>query len=100
MAFAPHVAPFLGFRVHRPTSCWVCEGGRSMNESRKWYFDFERFDAYRHALRAAELVASRRRKLVGLPGKAGEQLERATAGAVTNIGAGSSAQGAERERVA
>jgi four helix bundle protein len=69
-----------------------------MNDSRKWYFDFERFDAFRHALRAAEFVASRRRKLVGLRGKAGEQLERATAGAVTNLGAGSSAQGAEQKR--
>jgi hypothetical protein len=47
---------------------------------------------------AVEIVAARRRKLAGLPGRSGEQLERALAGALTNLCSGSSATGAEHKR--
>ncbi len=63
------------------------------------YFDFERLDAYKLALAAVEFVAARRRQLQGLPGKGGEQLERAVAGALTNICAGASAYGAQKKHL-
>jgi hypothetical protein len=71
-----------------------------MNDSHRneRYFDYEKLEAYRQVRMAAAFVAARRRKLVGLPGKVGEQLERAIAGAFTNICSASSAQGAERRR--
>jgi hypothetical protein len=69
-----------------------------MEHARDGYFDFERLDAYRLALSAVEFVAARRRRLLGLPGRSGEQLERAVAGALTNLCSGASAQGAEQKR--
>ena len=62
------------------------------------YFDFERLQAFVQAKLSVRFVAARRRRLAGLPGKSGEQLERAVAGALTNIGSGSSARGAEQKR--
>ncbi len=67
--------------------------------SQEGYFDFERLDAYKLALAAVEFVAARRRQLQGLPGKGGEQLERAVAGSLTNICAGASAYGAQKRRL-
>ena len=69
-----------------------------MNHTQDSYFDFEKLDAYRHVLTAVEFVARRRHKLMGVPGKGGEQLERAVAGALTNICSGASARGAEQKR--
>ncbi len=68
-------------------------------QDQEGYFDFERLDAYRLALAAVEFVAARRRQLQGLPGKGGEQLERAVAGSLTNICAGASAYGAQKKRL-
>jgi hypothetical protein len=46
-----------------------------MEHKRDGYFDFERLDAYRLARMALEFVVERRRRLAGLPGRSGEQLE-------------------------
>src|SRR5690348_227602 len=62
------------------------------------YFDFETLDVYRLSRQAVQFVAARRHKLKGLPGKSGEQLERAVVGAHTNIGSGAHARGAEQKR--
>jgi hypothetical protein len=71
---------------------------KTRQENATGYFDFERLDAYRLALAAVEIVAARRRRLQGLPGRSGEQLERALAGALTNLCSGAAAQGAEQKR--
>jgi hypothetical protein len=63
------------------------------------YFEHERLDAYRHSRQALQFVASRRAALRGLPGKVGEQLERAIVGAHTNLCSGASAEGAEKRRL-
>ena|SRR6185369_5324708 len=62
------------------------------------YFDFENLQAYKQAKLSMQFVAARLRKLAGLPGKSGEQLERAVLGAMTNTASGSSARGAEQKR--
>ncbi|HJZ86104.1 MAG TPA: hypothetical protein VKN99_13085 [Polyangia bacterium] len=49
------------------------------------YFAHERLDAYELALAAVRFVADRRHKLRGLPGQAGDQLERAVVGAQTAV---------------
>ena len=62
------------------------------------FFPHENLEAYRLARQATKFVAERRRRLVGLPGNAGPQLERAVVGAQTNLCAGASAVGAEAKR--
>lgn len=62
------------------------------------YFPHERLAAYGYALRAVEFVAGKQEKLRGLPGGAGPQLERAVVGALTNLCAGATAEGAEQRR--
>ena len=66
--------------------------------SRSKYFQHEPLDAYDLARSVVQFVADRRGKLRGLPGNAGPQLERAVVGALTNLCAGSAAEGAEQKR--
>jgi hypothetical protein len=67
-------------------------------ENTSW-FAHERLDAYGLSLCAVQFVAARRSKLRGLPGKAGEQLERAVVGAQTAVCSAAAAEGAERRRL-
>ena len=69
-----------------------------MSDNSNRYFAHERLDAYGLARRAVQLVKASREQLRGLPGKAGEQLERAVVGAHTNLCSGASHQGAEARR--
>src|SRR5262245_33081026 len=62
------------------------------------YFPHERLVAYQLARAAVQLVNALRSRLRALPGKAGEQLERAVVGAHTNLCAGACAMGAEARR--
>lgn len=62
------------------------------------YFAHERLVAYQLALAALQFVADRKSKLAGLSGGMGQQLERAVAGAYSNLCAGASAFGAESRR--
>ncbi|HJZ88087.1 MAG TPA: hypothetical protein VKN99_23095 [Polyangia bacterium] len=63
------------------------------------YFAHERLDAYELAVAAVRFVADRKHKLRGLPGKAGDQLERAVVGAQTAVCSAAAAEGAERRRL-
>jgi len=63
------------------------------------YFSHERLAAYDLAVAAVRFVAARKAKLHGLPGKAGEQLERAVVGAQTAVCSAAAAEGAERRRL-
>ena len=62
------------------------------------FFRHERLEAYRLALAVVEMVAERRGQLRGVPGRAGEQLERAVVGTLTNLCSGVAQEGAERRR--
>jgi hypothetical protein len=62
------------------------------------YFPHERLAAWQLALEALEFVAKRREKLRGLPGGMAGQLERALAGAYSNLCAGATARDAESRR--
>jgi len=62
------------------------------------YFPHERLVAWELALEALEFVAARRDKLRGLPGGMAGQLERAVAGAYSNLCAGAAAREAEARR--
>ena len=70
-----------------------------MTGTRERYFSHERLAAYELALEAVRFVAARKHKLRGLPGRAGEQLERAVVGAQTAVCAAAAAEGAERRRI-
>src|ERR687887_1731241 len=62
------------------------------------YFPHERLAAWQLALEALEFVAKRRERLRGLPGGMAGQLERAVAGAYSNLCAGAAARDAEARR--
>jgi four helix bundle protein len=62
------------------------------------YFDHERLDAYRWSRQAVQLVSALKPKLRGLPGGIAAQLERAVAGAHSNLSSGAAARGAEKRR--
>ena len=68
------------------------------NPEAAMYFAHERLAAHQLALGALKMVAGWKRKLHGLPGGLGPQLERATVGAFSNFCAGASARGAEGKR--
>ena len=73
-----------------------------MNDTRETqdrWFNHERLEAYGLALAAVRFVAARRSKLRGLPGKAGEQLERAVVGAQTAVCSAAASEGGERRRL-
>ncbi|HJZ83678.1 MAG TPA: hypothetical protein VKN99_00715 [Polyangia bacterium] len=79
----------------------VGERSEAMSHTRfgsSGYFSHERLAAYDFALAALEFVAARKPRLSGLSGGIGQQLERAVAGAYTNLCAGASAFGAESRR--
>src|SRR5262249_23750803 len=71
---------------------------RHGSDGQSSYFAFERLDAYQLSRQIVQFVAKRRGRLRGLPGRAGEQLNKAVVGAHTNSRSGSAAQGAEQKR--
>ncbi|MBI4700485.1 MAG: hypothetical protein HY744_04840 [Deltaproteobacteria bacterium] len=62
------------------------------------YFPHEKLEAYRLSRAVLGRVAGLRGRLRGLPGQAGQQLERAVVGAHTNLCAAAACQGADAKR--
>ena len=61
-------------------------------------FVFERYDVYRVAKRALEIVIGNRKRIAGLPGKVADQLHRATVSMMAAIGEAFGRQGSKDRR--
>jgi four helix bundle protein len=68
------------------------------SKTKERFFPHEGLAAYTLARQAVQFVTARRSKLRGLPGGAGQQLERAVVGAHTNLCSGAAQLGAEAKR--